>query len=138
MPLYTADFETTTDPHDCRVWAYGICEIGNPDNFIYGNSIDGFIQWAKTQGKATTYFHNLKFDGEFILCYLFENGFKHVVDRRDLDTNTFTTLISDKGQFYSMEICFERKGKVKKSLTIYDSLKILPFSVAAIAKGFNL
>ncbi len=136
--LYTADFETTTDPTDCRVWAYGICEIGNPDNFTYGNDINDFMKWANEQGKATVYFHNLKFDGEFILCWLFENGFKYVDDRRDLEKNTFTTLISDKGQFYSMEICFERKGKEKKSLTIYDSLKILPFSVATIAKGFNL
>ena len=136
--LYTADFETTTDPADCRVWAYGICEIGNPDNFQYGNSIDGFMEWAKKEKKATTYFHNLKFDGEFILCWLFEHGFKLVVDRRDLTDNTFTTLINDKGQFYSMEICFKRQGKERESLTIYDSLKILPFSVAAIAKGFNL
>lgn len=135
---YTADFETTTDPTDCRVWAYGICEIGNPDNFTYGNDINDFMKWANEQGRAMVYFHNLKFDGEFILCWLFENGFKYVNDRRDLEKNTFTTLISDKGQFYSMEICFERKGKEKKSLTIYDSLKILPFSVAAIAKGFNL
>lgn len=138
MALFTADFETTADPTDCRVWACGICEIGNPDNFIYTNDIDGFIEWARKQRKVTTYFHNLKFDGEFILCWLFENGFKFVADRRDLEKNTFTTLISDKGQFYSMEICFERKGKEKDCLTIYDSLKILPFSVAAIAKGFNL
>lgn len=136
--LYTADFETTTDPTDCRVWAYGICEIGNPDNFQYGNSIDGFMEWAKKEKKVTTYFHNLKFDGEFILCWLFEHGFKFVVDRRDLTDNTFTTLISDKGQFYSMEICFKRRGKERESLMIYDSLKILPFSVDAIAKGFNL
>lgn len=136
--LYTADFETTTDPTDCRVWAYGICEIGNPDNFQYGNSIDGFMEWAKKEKKVTAYFHNLKFDGEFILCWLFEHGFKLVVDRRDLTDNTFTTLISDKGQFYSMEICFKRGGKERESLTIYDSLKILPFSVDAIAKGFNL
>ena len=24
---FTADFETTTDINDCRVWAYAICEI---------------------------------------------------------------------------------------------------------------
>lgn len=138
MALFTADFETTTDPTDCRVWACGICEIGNPDNFTYMNDIDGFIEWARKQRNVTTYFHNLKFDGEFILCWLFENGFKFVAERRDLEKNTFTTLISDKGQFYSMEICFDRKGKEKDCLTIYDSLKILPFSVADIAKGFNL
>ena len=135
---YTADFETTTDPADCRVWAYGVCEIGNPDNFQYGNSIEGFMEWAKKGKKVTAYFHNLKFDGEFILCWLFEHGFKLVVNRRDLTDNTFTTLISDKGQFYSMEICFKRQGREKEYLTLYDSLKILPFSVADIAKGFNL
>ena len=138
MSLFTTDFETTTDPADCRVWAYGICEIGKPENFTYGNDIHGFMEWAKSQGSVTAYFHNLKFDGEFILCWLFENGFRHVSDRRDLDANTFTTLISDKGQFYSMEICFKREGKKKECLTIYDSLKILPFSVEAVAKGFNL
>lgn len=138
MALYTADFETTTDHLDCRVWAYGICEIGNPDNFIYGNDISGFLNWCKEQGPVTTYFHNLKFDGEFILCWLFEHGFKFIEDRRDLDTNTFTTLISDKGQFYSMEICWFRKGKTRCVTTVYDSLKILPFSVADIAKGFGL
>lgn len=135
---YTADFETTTDPLDCRVWAYGICEIGNPDNFIYGNNINDFMIWCKDQGNVTTYFHNLKFDGEFILYWLFENGFKFVEKTNELDTKTFTTLISDKGQFYSIEICFNRKGKYKQKTIIYDSLKIIPFSVSVVAKGFNL
>lgn len=135
---FTADFETTTDENDCRVWAYGVCEIGSPDNFIYGNNIDGFLEYCKNSDNATFYFHNLKFDGEFIMIRLFELGFEHVVDRKDLESKTFTTLISNKGQFYSMKIMFEKKGKRTKSVTIYDSLKILPFSVEAIAKGFNL
>lgn len=136
--LYTADFETITDPLDCRIWAYGICEIGNPENFIYGNNINDFMLWCKQNAPVTTYFHNLKFDGEFILYWLFENGFKFVENRRDLDTNCFTTLISNKGQFYSLEICFYRKGKDKHCLTVYDSLKIIPFGVKEVAKGFNL
>ena len=44
---FTADFETTTDIDDCRVWAYAICEIGDTNNFIYGNSIEGFIDFTK-------------------------------------------------------------------------------------------
>lgn len=135
---YTADFETTTDELDCRVWGYGICEIGNPDNFICGNDIDEFLNYCEESENSTFYFHNLKFDGEFIMIRLFELGFKHVVERSELDSKTFTTLISNKGQFYSMRIVFEKKGKRTKSVTIYDSLKILPFSVKDIAKGFNL
>lgn len=135
---YTSDFETTTDENDCRVWAYGICEIGSPTNFVYGNSIDDFLTYCKNSDNATFYFHNLKFDGEFIMIRLFELGFLHVIDRTELEAKTFTTLISNKGQFYSMKVMFEKKGKRTKLVTIYDSLKILPFSVKEIAKGFNL
>lgn len=134
----TADFETTTDELDCRVWAWGVCEIGNPNYFIHGNNIDGFFNFCENSENSTIYFHNLKFDGEFILCWLFENGFKHVKDRKELKTKTFTTLISDKGQFYSMKIVFKKIGKKTNFVEIFDSLKILPFSVSAIAKGFNL
>ena len=135
---FCADFETTTDPGDCRVWAYGIAAIDDPTNFIYGNSLDDFILWLRFQKVATVYFHNLKFDGEFILHWLLTNGFKFVDDKRDMTANTFTTLISDKGQFYSIEICFDVIKNRKEVITIYDSLKILPFSVKQIAKGFNL
>lgn len=136
--LFTADFETTTDPLDCRVWACGICSIDETHCFKYGNSLEWFIEFAKNNIGSTFYFHNLKFDGEFILCYLFEHGYKHITNRKKLKTKTFTTLISDKGQFYSLEICFNKDEEKTEKITIYDSLKILPFSVEAIAKGFNL
>lgn len=136
--LFTADFETTTDPLDCRVWACGICSIDESHSFKYGNSLDWFFEFAKNNIGSTFYFHNLKFDGEFILCYLFEHGYKHITDRKKLKTKTFTTLISDKGQFYSLEICFNKEEDKMEKITIYDSLKILPFSVEAIAKAFNL
>lgn len=136
--LYSADFETTTDPDDCRVWACGICSIDDNLNFEYGNNIDWFIQYAYNHSGDTFYFHNLKFDGEFIMCYLFEHGFRHEINRKCLKSKTFTTLISDKGQHYSIEICFEKNGGIERKVTIYDSLKILPFSVEQVAKGFNL
>ncbi len=138
MTLLTADFETTTSEDDCRVWAYGICEVGNPDYFTYGNNIDDFMEYCKTSKNSTFYFHNLKFDGEFIIVWLFEHGFKHVVDKHDLETKTFSTLINNKGQFYSIKIIFEKKGKKTKFITIYDSLKILPFSIEEIGEGFKL
>lgn len=134
---FTADFETTTKEEDCRVWAWGVCEIGNPDNFSYGNTIEGFFEFLKKSKNSTFYFHNLKFDSSFIFVYLFEHGFKHV-EKKDEDSGTFSTLISDKGQFYSIKIIFEKKGHKTKYVQIYDSMKILPFSVEAVAKGFGL
>lgn len=136
--LLTADFETTTNEDDCRVWAWGVCDIENPDYFEYGNSMETFFDYLENSGNSTFYFHNLKFDSAFILTYLFENGFRHVTDRKEEATKTFTSLISDKGQFYSLKIIFEKEGKKTKFVQIYDSLKIIPFGVSQIAKAFNL
>lgn len=132
---FTADFETTTDVDDCRVWATGICSIDEKLSFYYGNSIDWLFSFFTIYPNSTFYFHNLKFDGEFILCYLFNNGFTHSKNRtKNLKPHTFNTLISDKGQFYSICIKLDDDNVV----TIYDSLKILPFSVEDVAKSFNL
>jgi len=134
-----ADFETTTIAEDCRVWAYSICEIGNVDNFMCGNNLDDFMSICSDKSENHTfYFHNLKFDGEFIFYWLFRNEFELVENRKLLKDKTFCTLISDMGQFYSIEICFNKKGHKTNKVIIYDSLKILNFSVSAIAKGFNL
>lgn len=140
MRRFTADFETNVDEFDCRVWAYALCEIDNPDNFIYGNNIDDFIKWcANKKENYTLWFHNLKFDGEYIFSYLLENGYTCIKDKKQREDKTFTTLISDTGQFYSIEIYFETKNpKHVNKVTIYDSLKILNFSVEQIAKDFNL
>lgn len=140
--IYAADFETTTEIDDCRVWAYGLAEIGNEENFIYGKDIDEMFDFLlQTKENHVLYFHNLKFDGEFIMYYLFHNGYIHVKDRKEFADKTFTTLISDMGMFYAIEICIKKgSGKAKKNHTIkiYDSLKILPFSVDKVAKSFNL
>lgn len=135
---FAADFETTTEETDCRVWAWGVCEIGNPTYFAHGNNIDTFMHFMEKSSNASFYFHNLKFDGEFIICWLFENGFKHIKDRSQADSKTFTTLISDKGQFYSIRIYFDKKGRKVNAVNLYDSLKILPFSVSDVAKAFAL
>ena len=137
--LYTADFETTTNSDDCRVWAYALMEIGNTNNFIYGNSIEDFIKWCSNpKVNYKLYFHNLKFDSEFIFNYLLNNGFICIKNKKDRKDKTFTCLISDTGQFYSLEIYFKVCKKDVNKVSIYDSLKILNMSVDKIAKGFNL
>lgn len=140
MRKFTADFETNVSKSDCRVWAYAICEIGNNFEFSYGNNIDDFIKWCSNKKENyLVYFHNLKFDGEYIFNYLLNNGYTCIKDKKERATKTFTTLISDIGQFYSIEIFFEVKNaKHINKVTIYDSLKILNFSVEQIAKDFSL
>ena len=135
---FSCDFETTTTENDCRVWAWGASEIGNSAHFEYGNSIEDFIEWLKKQENSTCYFHNEKFDGEFIISHLLKNGYKWVAKKKFMTTKTFTTIIADTGQFYALQICFKKHGNNKIYCDIYDSLKLLPFSVEQIAKAFGL
>lgn len=141
MKKFTADFETTTDIKDCRVWAWGMCEIGNITNYIYGNSIDTFFKLLSNKKENyLCFFHNLKFDGTFIFDYLLNNGYTYIKNKDERRDKTFTCLINEMGVFYSIEVFFEVKAKGKKvnKVTFYDSLKILNFSVEKIAKDFNL
>lgn len=138
--MYVADFETTTDAQDCRVWAWGLYEIGSYGHFQYGNSIDSFMDKMKelSAEKATVYFHNLKFDGEFIIYWMFTHGWLHVQEKKERTNCSFMTLISDKGAFYSMEIYFRMLKTRQYKITFLDSLKVLPLSVAEIARAFDL
>lgn len=139
MRKFTADFETTTTLENTHVWAYGICEIGNPDNFIYGTKISDFILWCYRQkDNPMLFFHNLKFDGEFIINYLLKNGYTYFKDREQKCNKSFTCLISSDGLFYSLEIYFKVGKYHDQKVSIYDSLKILNFSVEKVAKSFKL
>jgi hypothetical protein len=131
---YVADFETTTTKENTRIWAYGHCEIGNVENFQYGTTMEDFMSWCKKENKLV-FFHNLKFDGEFIFYWLLTNGFTYSKDKQ---SNTFNCLVSNMGQFYQIEIIFEKKNKKYKKVVFQDSLKKLPFPVKKIAKDFKL
>ncbi|MBO7696523.1 MAG: hypothetical protein J6T10_28180 [Methanobrevibacter sp.] len=139
MRKFTADFETTTNVDNTHVWAYGISEIGNPDNFIYGTKISDFILWCyKQKDNPFIFFHNLKFDGVFILNYLLSNGYTYFKDKKDKKDKSFTCLISGDGLFYSLEIYFKTGRYHDQKVSIYDSLKILNMSVDKVAKSFKL
>lgn len=130
-----ADFETTTDPEDCRVWAGCAVDIEALEVVHIGNNLDSFMEYLQHKN-TVCYFHNLKFDGEFILHWLFTHGYRYSDNRKD---KTFQCLITDDGLFYSIEVIFHRhKSKKYEKVVFYDSLKKLPFKVSVIAKAFEL
>ncbi len=53
------------------------------------------MQFCKKENNATFYFHNLKFDGEFIIYYLLTHNFRHITDKSEIEENTFMTIIND-------------------------------------------
>lgn len=137
VKVYAADFETTTKEDDCRVWAWGICDIQDEESFKYGTDIESFMEYIPALN-GTIYFHNLKFDGAFILDMLLRNGYTWTA-KRYLGEKEFTTLISDMGVWYSIEIRFKNaKSGLEKRIKILDSLKIIPMSIAQMPKAFNI
>ena len=139
MKKFTADFETAVWLSDeSFVWAWATCEIGNEENITIENNIESFFTFCKKNCGSTFYFHNLKFDGEFIINFLLSNGFTWIKEKKEAKAKTFTTLISDFGVFYQIVVYFDKtKSRVKK-VTFIDSLKIIPFSVKQISKAFGI
>lgn len=139
MKRFTADFETATWlEEETYVWAWATCEIGNEENLNINNNIDKFMEYIKINKNSIWYFHNLAFDGEFIIYWLEKNGFKHIKDKKEKKSRTYSTLISDRGLFYQLEIYFEVGNKKVVKATILDSLKIINLKVEEVAKAFGL
>lgn len=137
---YAADFETTTDVKDCRVWAWGLFEVGSYGNYEYGNTIEGFMERLEelSPDAPVVYFHNLKFDGQFIIFHLLSNGWSHVSSKKERGPCTFMTIISDTGMFYAIDLYFKKRSRKWQRVRILDSLKILPLPVDGVAQAFGL
>ena len=124
---YTADFETTTDPLDCRVWAWGVARVGEPESFVYDITIETFVDFI-LEHPGRYWFHNLRFDATFVMCHLLESGWAHVEDRPG--KGQFSALIDGLGKVYRVA--------VGPSVTLADSLKKITMSVADVAKTYKL
>lgn len=133
--IYVADFETTTTPDKCWVWAFGYARIFK-ENIHYGGSIKEFLELILKGKSKKIYFHNLKFDGKFIMYYLFKQGYTMVENPKE--DNEFSALVDDSGAFYSIKIPFYNKRGIKQYATILDSLKIFPTSLRRAAVDYNL
>lgn len=149
---YVADFETTVfDGQEfTEVWAAGLCEIGTEDAQIF-NSFDKFFKQGllKTKGDIDVYFHNLAFDGSFILNNLITGGKwkpalekigvnsngdveQFFVDMKNMNNGEYRYTISDRGQWYNITLRHN-----SRYIRIYDSFKLLPFSLRDIGKAFK-
>ena len=149
--IFAADFETTVyeGQDHTEVWAAALVEINTEDVFVT-NSISDFFSLVFDLMKKSNlklYFHNLKFDGSFILDYFIRVlGFHqayYLTDPMDpysavwhkdkhMQNGDFKYLISDMGQWYMIQL--KLHGHV---LQIVDSFKLLPFSLSSIGKSFE-
>ena len=132
--VWVADFETTTKADDCRTWAWGLANVDTAKSawdVEMGTDIHSFVDRVSRM-PAIIYFHNLAFDGIFILDYLFRHGYEHV-DKYPTN-GQFSTLISNMGAFYSLTVQWANGKRTE----FRDSYKKLPFKVSVVAEAFHL
>lgn len=145
---YACDFETTVyDGQEyTEVWSAAMVELYQDDVTVL-HSIDSMFKFFYSKGcNIVAYFHNLKFDGTFIVSYLLENGFKQsyitlpVKDEektrmkwtRNMYNNEFQYMISTKGQWYTIKV-----KKYNKIIEFRDSLKLFPFTLREVGEAFK-
>lgn len=137
-PWFVADFETTgkneyAKTGRTRVWLYSITDKNGVIQED-GDCIGKFMDWCSRHNGALIYFHNLRFDGTFIMSWLLENQFPYEENLLCHSKKGFNALIGEMGEYYQIKINFAPN----KQVIIYDSLKLIPLSVRDIAKAFNL
>lgn len=146
-----ADFETSVyDGQDkTEVWAAALVPIGrnyDKKDVQIENCIQDFFTNLKdivnkNSCSLVVYFHNLKFDGSFILDYLIKNHYQQTFyrdcngnyfKRPPVSSSTFSYNISEQGQWYSINLKYR-----KYVIEFRDSLKLLPFTVSEIGEAFQ-
>lgn len=107
-----------------------------PPRTIVGRTLEDFMRAliAESDDRTYVFFHNLAFDGMFILYWLIEQnvyctdgeGERDKTCRRNSRVrrrmNTYSTLIN-RGGFYKIDLRWDRGSK---NITIRDSLKLFP------------
>lgn len=138
---FAADFETTVYEGQTRtdVWAAGIAELYTEKADIF-TSIEQFFSYVTgLKDSAIIYFHNLKFDGHFIVNYFIKCGYKQAytedgqeIPNKSMKNYTWKYVITDKGQWY--RISFKVN---KKIIEFRDSMKLLPMSLKEVGRSFK-
>nr|DAL59320.1 MAG TPA_asm: DNA polymerase B [Caudoviricetes sp.] len=146
--IYACDFETTVFKGQTftEVWSACFCELYKKDVKIMHSIHDFFNYFFGLNENIKMYFHNLKFDGSFILSYLLKDlkysqayekmnadgSLVRWLETKDMKNSTIKYSISERGQWYYIII-----KKNNKIIEIRDSLKLLPFSLESIGKSFD-
>lgn len=150
--VWVADFEScpvNEENTEARVWASCLMDVSTRKVLHLGNDISEFIDFIYLE-KATIYFHNLKFDGKFIIPYLLKKGFKQLShadsSKFRYKKRHFEPIIDEMGNYYGINIYWgynlvvdkKKKCRVKKwvKTTILDSYKLLPYKAEVIANKF--
>lgn len=115
VPKYVADFETTSEPqflieNKTKVNLFYVENINDESDNEIGCFIQDFIDWCFDGDKKIVYFHNLSFDGMFLIHYCQENDIKY---KATMDNhNTIFRISVYKGNKNSVQCTFKCSYKL--------------------------
>lgn len=148
--IYFADFETVTKDteyfksnNDTRVLLWVVKDYFGKNEQL-GTNIKTFFDYFKNNKKKNKkffcYFHNLNWDGDFILKWLSKNRFKAINNfewKKNKEINTFC-FVRQSRQIYQIKIKLKNKSGNLFDLVILCSYKLLSSSVEALGKNINI
>jgi hypothetical protein len=132
--MYVADFETcdtdtyykTTkkgeDIYNQRVWLAGYKNLETMKTTFFHNLTE-FMESILGRGDNmnTEYgFHNLKYDGSYIVPWLNNHNYVFTIDKPR--PKQYTCLVDDRNNWYTLTIQVTKRRKV----TLWDTLKLFP------------
>ena len=145
-----ADFETCYTDHkheNVRVWAWGYLDYITGE-YTEGNNIHSFLD--KILCDKYVYdigFHNTKFDGTFIIPWLFRRGYKFMPNPEFMEKWTagddlsgyFTHNITVMGQWFSLTICKQQNATATTPafVHIWDTLKLFNKKLSEIGQQYS-
>ena len=139
--IYCADFETTSLKQyelegETRVYLYKIVSLDNSISNI-GISINDFFNFINNLDKySIIYFHNLSFDGEFILWEFMKRGYVDIGEDElpKVKSKFIKSIITDTSSIFMISFINENE----KLIEFRCSYKVFPNSIKNIGKFVGL
>ena len=157
-PLFFADFETTTynskqyqEEGHTNVWMWALMDQKN--GIKIGCTLDEFMDFILQDGKnKIIYFHNLSFDGDFIIKWLFRNYPKNFKQDYQFTTENYEVVnqvpkfnwfsfFKNGNKIYNIDWCVRKKIRdkvMKVKIQFRCSYNLMPSSIDSLGKSFKI
>lgn len=142
--IFYADFETATvntqyfKKHNDTCLNVGYIEVADSDTGTYFLTIWEMLSFIKKQNRnCIVYFHNLSFDGDFILKWLSKNNFK-CVNYEDVSQKNEFGFLRQINKIYAIDLLIDSGRGQLLSIHFRCSLNILSSSVEALGQAVGI
>lgn len=120
--LYTIDIKTGLKIYNQKVWLAGYQNLETKEKKYFYNIHDFMVDITGRKDNMNTEYaiHNLKFDGSYIIPWLFKNGYKQTKNKPS--EKEFSVLVDNRNNWYTITIQVTKRRRV----LLWDSAKLFP------------